>query len=151
MTFNVQEDDIACIIESRSLSLEYLSFTKLKQVYNDFLSHFPTTLEEDMAILRGDRKTLTIRQYFAIVFRSEQKRILINQIKLCSIAMHILERLMKGMTMDFAVTRIFELESKKDMLLNRKMLQNYLESLHRGLKRNKEDYLKHNNLTEEQM
>ena len=65
--------------------------------------------------------------------------------------MHILERLMKGMTMDFAVTRIFELESKKDMLLNRKMLSNYLESLHRGLKRNKEDFLKQNNLTEEQM
>ena len=58
---------------------------------------------------------------------------------------------MKGMTMDFAVTRIFELESKKDMLLNRKMLSNYLDSLHRGLKRNKEDFLKQNNLTEEQM
>lgn len=47
--------------------------------------------------------------------------------------MHILERLMKGMTMDFAVTRIFEQESKKDMILNRKMLANYLESLHKGL------------------
>jgi len=51
--------------------------------------------------------------------------------------------------MDFAVTRIFELESKKDMVLNRKMLGNYLESLHRGLGRNKEDFLAQNNLTEE--
>lgn len=71
LTFNVKEDDIACIIESRSLSLEYLSLTKLRQVYTDFLSHFPTTLEQDMKILRGDRKNLNIRQYFAITYRSE--------------------------------------------------------------------------------
>ena len=66
LTFNVKEDDIACIIESRSLSLEYLSLTKLKQVYSDFLAQFPTTLEEDMKLLRGDRKNLNIRQFFAI-------------------------------------------------------------------------------------
>ena len=61
LTFNVKEDDIACIIESRSLSLEYMSLTKLKQVYSDFLAQFPTTLEEDMKLLRGDRKNLNIR------------------------------------------------------------------------------------------
>lgn len=33
LTFNVHEDDLACIIESRSLSLEYLSFKKLRTVY----------------------------------------------------------------------------------------------------------------------
>jgi hypothetical protein len=37
---------------------------------------------------------------------------LINQIKLVKIVMHILERMMKGMTLDFAVTRVFEFESK---------------------------------------
>jgi hypothetical protein len=57
-----------------------------------------------------------------VLFRSEQKKILINQVKLCAIALFILERLMKGMTMDFAVTRIFELESKKEFILHRKML-----------------------------
>ena len=40
---------------------------------------------------------------------------------------------MKGMTMDFAVTRIFELESKKDVVINRRMLHSYLDSLQRGL------------------
>ena len=33
LTFNVKEDDLACIVESRSLSLEYLSLKKLKTVY----------------------------------------------------------------------------------------------------------------------
>jgi hypothetical protein len=58
---------------------------------------------------------------------------------------------MKGMTLDFAVTRIFELESKLDMPLNRKMINSYLESLRKGLEKNKLDYLKQNNLTEEQL
>ena len=60
-----------------------------------------------------------------------------NQIRLVNIVIHILERLMKGMTLDFAVTRIFELESKKDMPLNRKMVNSYLESLRKGLDKNK--------------
>ena len=45
LTFNVKEDDLTCIVESRSLSLEYLSFKKLKTVYEQFYESFPTTLE----------------------------------------------------------------------------------------------------------
>ena len=52
LTFNVKDDDISCIVESRSLSLEYLSLKKLKNVYEEFLKSFPTTLNEDMDILR---------------------------------------------------------------------------------------------------
>lgn len=53
--------------------------------------------------------------------------------------------------MDFAVTRIFELESKKEFVLHRKMLANYLDSIHRGLQKNKVEFLKQNNLTEDEM
>lgn len=53
--------------------------------------------------------------------------------------------------MDFAVTRIFELESKMEFVLHRKMLANYLDSIHRGLQKNKTEFLKQNNLTEEEM
>lgn len=56
--------------------------------------------------------------------------------------MHIIERLMRGMTFEFAVTRIFELESKKDHAVNRLMIDNYLTTLQLGLKRNEEDYYK---------
>ena len=62
LTFNVHEDDLACIIESRSLSLEYLSFKRLRTVYEQFLSSFETTLEEDLRLLRGEeRKNLSVR------------------------------------------------------------------------------------------
>jgi len=86
-----------------------------------------------------------------VVYRSEQKRILINQVKLIDVIVHIIERLMKGMTLDFAVTRIFELESKQDFFLNRRMIDNYLKSLKNGLDKNKEDFLKQNQLTEEDL
>lgn len=56
--------------------------------------------------------------------------------------MHILERLMKGMTLEFAVMRIFELESKNDHPLNRLMLDSYLTSLQRGLKKNQQEMFK---------
>ena len=151
LTFNVKEDDLACIVESRSVSLEYLSMQKLKSVYEEFLANFPTTLEQDMDMLRNQRDGMSVRKYFAVLYRSEQKRILINQIKLVKIAMHILERLMKGMTMDFAVTRVFELESKKDVIINRRMLHSYLCSLKKGLDKNRQQYLVQNDVTEQEL
>lgn len=48
----------------------------------------------------------------------------------------MIERLMRGMTLDFAVTRVFELETKKEFPVNRLMIDNYLTSLKRGLKKN---------------
>jgi len=75
------------------------------------------------------------------VYRSEMKKILINQINLIKIVIHIIERLMKGMTLDFAVTRVFELESKKEFIVNRMMIDNYLTSLKNGLAKNQREYL----------
>lgn len=153
MLFNVKEDDLKCIVETRSISLEYLGLQKMKKIYEDFLGHFPTTLEQDMAILRDEkqREKLTSRQYFAIIYRSEQKRILINQVKLVRITMHILERLMKGMTWEFAVLRVFELESKRDTPINRKMLEGYLKALRKGFEVNRALFLEQNNMNLDQL
>lgn len=48
---------------------------------------------------------------------------------------------MKGMTLDFAVTRVFELESKKEFIVNRMMIDNYLTSLKKGMEKNQQEYL----------
>ena len=58
---------------------------------------------------------------------------------------------MKGMTLDFSVTRIFDLERKEDVIVNRRMIDNYLTSLRNGLKKNKDQYLKDNNISEDQL
>lgn len=84
-----------------------------------------------------------------MIYRTEQKRILINQIKLLQVLMIIIERLMKGMTLEFATGRVFDLEEKRDVPVNRLMLDNYLRSLQKGLERNVEDYYKSKNLNKE--
>ena len=62
LTFNVREDDLACIIETRSISLEYMSLKKLKVVYEEFLASYPTTLEQDYDLMRGEnRSKLSLR------------------------------------------------------------------------------------------
>ena len=53
---------------------------------------------------------------------------------------------MKGMTFEFATGRVFDLEEKRDVPVNRLMLDNYLSSLQRGLKHNVEDYYRSKNL-----
>ena len=108
------------------------------------MDQFPTTLQQDMADLRDPVKlaSLTVRQHAAYTYRSEQKRIMINQIKLVKILLHMIERLMRGMTLDFSVLRVFELETKKEFPVNRLMIDNYLSSLKRGMKKNEDDYFK---------
>ena len=81
---------MAVIVETRSISLEYLSFKRLKAVYEEFLANFPTTLEEDLRLLREERKDMTPRMYWAVMYRTEQKKILNNQIRLVDLTMHIL-------------------------------------------------------------
>lgn len=53
INFNVKNDDISTVLETRSLSLEYISFKKLMGVYQDFLNVFPTCLAEDLELMRN--------------------------------------------------------------------------------------------------
>lgn len=50
--------------------------------------------------------------------------------------MQIIERMMRGSTLEFAVLRVHDLESAKDHIVNRIMLKSYLDSLAKGLKSN---------------
>jgi hypothetical protein len=43
--------------------------------------------------------------------------------------------------LDFAVTRVFELESKKEFIINRMMIDNYLTSLKKGLEKNQQEFV----------
>ena len=61
LTFNVREDDLACIVETRSISLEYLSFKRLKGVYEEFLASYKTTLEEDLFLIKNKRQEMNHR------------------------------------------------------------------------------------------
>jgi hypothetical protein len=43
---------------------------------------------------------------------------------------------MKGISIEFATSRVFELESKKEVPINRIMIDSYLKSLKAGLEKN---------------
>lgn len=86
----------------------------------------------------------------AIIHRTEQKRILINQIRLCRVLLVVIERLMRGLTLEFAVLRVHEFESQKDHYVNRLMVKSYVDSLERGLKANQEKYYSMYGLSPEQ-
>ena len=73
INFNVKTDNINTVIETRSLSLEFISFQKLKAIYEEFLNGFQTTLKEDLDLMRDPlrMKQLNVRQYMAMVYRTE--------------------------------------------------------------------------------
>jgi len=54
--------------------------------------------------------------------------------------MAILERLMRGSTLEFAVMRVHDYESARDHVVNRFMIGSYLNSLEKGLKSNQDTY-----------
>ena len=47
---------------------------------------------------------------------------------------------MRGMTLDLAMSRVFELEQKEEVHVNRQMMAKYLDSLQLGMQRNEEAY-----------
>lgn len=59
--------------------------------------------------------------------------------------------MMKGLTLEFALERVFELERKEDVIPNRKMIDNYVQSLKNGLEKNKKNYLEIRGMTEEDL
>jgi len=63
INFNVKTDNINTVIETRSLSLEFISFQKLKAIYEEFLNGFQTTLKEDLELMRDPlkMKSLNVR------------------------------------------------------------------------------------------
>ena len=58
---------------------------------------------------------------------------------------------MRGLTIDFALQRVYELESKRDVELNRKMIDNYIKSLRAGFDKNRQKFLDMNKMTIEDL
>ena len=73
VNFDVKKDEIACVLEARSISLEYMCIKKLIFIYQDFLNMFGTSLDEDLKILRSptEQAKLTGNRYNALIFRTE--------------------------------------------------------------------------------
>ena len=58
-------------------------------ILNEYLKKFRTSYEEDLKLMSGD---LELRKYFAVLYRSQVKEIILNQIKYMKIANEIIDR-----------------------------------------------------------
>ena len=59
------------------------------KLLTDFLNKFPTSYEEDLTLINSN---LPLRKYFAILYRSQVKEILLNQIQYITSARNIINR-----------------------------------------------------------
>ena len=89
-----------------------------------------TTLEEDLAEL--EKKDLHYRKMFALVYRSENKKILENQIKLMNIAKIIIEK--KAMGVEDSEKLIEVEETPETFEFNRFALRKYLAEMNKNMK-----------------
>jgi hypothetical protein len=70
----MNESMVGNVLDCRSVSLEYISLMRLRQIYINFLSKFATKIQEDMQMLLQPESA---KHYFAIVYRLENKKIII--------------------------------------------------------------------------
>jgi hypothetical protein len=99
-------------------------------ILTGYLKKFPTTLEEDLKLLQDD---LELRRYFAVLFRSQVKEIIKNQINFMKIAKEIILR-SETQPLGESLGQVESLESSSGNLYlevesNRRSLERYLSKL----------------------
>lgn len=127
--FNLSEENF---LKPGDLSLESAVLETSISLLLKYLSRYPTTYEEDESILSSPIPEL--RKYFAVQYRSQVKKIILNQIKYLKIALEILNRLKTSNSLSSSTGLICELESESgnfysEYPLNRAALQAYLSKL----------------------
>ncbi|CAG9319310.1 unnamed protein product [Blepharisma stoltei] len=107
-----------------SIDLEIQTFEYAKNILNRWISRYPTTYERDLELLQENPP---LKLYFALVYRSEVKKILLKQMQLIDIIMRLLMKLKIGAEIEQALNE--ELENSEDGLGNKRVIEVYLDML----------------------
>jgi len=108
------------------IELEFETFQHAKFILEKWLSCYPTSYEQDLQLLQENPP---MRLYFALIYRSEVKRILKKQIQLINVTIGILLKLRTQMDLDLALIPIEEYEQQEEVQENRRAIDSYLRSL----------------------
>lgn len=113
------------------LNLEKIIIDTGIHILTKYLRNFRTTYEEDLSILNEE---IDLRKYFAVLFRSQVKEIILNQVKFLKIAKEIIQRLSEGKDFEASLGLVPETESETGKFYleyeeNRRALRSYLEKL----------------------
>ena len=111
--------------------LELRVLNNATRILNVVVGNYPTTLEEDLGLLSQE---IPLRKYFAVLYRSQVKDIIKQQMKYVEIAKAVVQRLLDGSSFEDS-KKIVESEESAECKVylgyefNRKALSSYLQYL----------------------
>mmetsp|Transcript_24875 Transcript_24875/g.24538 ORF Transcript_24875/g.24538 Transcript_24875/m.24538 type:complete len:221 (+) Transcript_24875:935-1597(+) len=108
-----------------SLSYEISVLNHALEILQTELAEFPTTLEADFSLFD---QVSTPHFYFALVYRSERKRIIHSHINLINICKAILTRMIEGQPLNQALEIVGDFEDDIEYPNNRKVLSSYIST-----------------------
>lgn len=115
---------IASFFKPKLMELELKILEKGQKLLIDFQNSFQTTLEEDLVMLSGE---LPIRKYFAVLYRSQLKEILKNQISYFAVLRDVCGSVFDGSSLSEAKEKIFAGLENADKV--QRALNDYFEEI----------------------
>jgi len=127
LSFQLDYTNYENIIKPVNLDLEIQAVQKAYKFIEDFLGTFSRTPEENKELLKDE--SIGYHEYFATVYKLERQRTLVFHSKALMVIEEILKRLKKGLTLEFAVMRVHDLETDDECNRNRIFISDYLDML----------------------
>jgi len=121
--WNMKEYTLDMLVRPVNVDLEILGMEKATRVLEEFLGKFEHSMEENERMLQDPK--VFYHDYFAVVYRLERQRLAKFHLEGIRVVIEMLKRVKKGMTPEFAMLRVHDLESDEEYHRNRVFLQNY--------------------------
>lgn len=102
------ELNVKNFLHPENLDLEKIVLDTGVHILTKYLRNFKTTYEEDLQILNEE---IDLRKYFAVLYRSQVKEIILNQIKFLKVAREIVQRKSEGADLEACLSLVNGTES----------------------------------------
>ncbi len=124
LNFKLGYLDYEKILKPNDVDLEIFGVEKAYELLQDKLKEFTKTPIENKQVLMDPK--VGYHEYFAAVYRLERQRILVFHSRALLIVVEILKRIKKGLSLEFAVMRVHDLETEEECNRNRIFIADYL-------------------------
>ena len=125
--WTLNKHSIDSLLKPVNSEFELLGLSKAKEFLEKFLKGFSSTIEEHENQLKDPK--ILYHEYFAIVYKLERQRVAAFHLQAIKVLIEIIGRLKKGVTAEFSLLRVHDLESEEEYNRNRIFFQKYSERL----------------------
>ena len=126
-SFQLDYTNYENVIKPVNVDLELQAVRKSYEYIQEYLGTFSRSPEENRELLKDE--SIGYHEYFATVYKLERQRVLEFHSKALLVVEEILKRLKKGLTLEFAVMRVHDLETDEECNRNRIFIADYLDLL----------------------